>query len=408
VVSRDLLIRTVRNAAEFGDFLNISEQAFGETTSEEDIARFRTIIRDERSHAAFDGGLLIGTAGAYDFTLTVPGGEVAAAGITMVGVLPTHRRRGVLRSLMRAQLDDVRKRGEPVAILWASEPAIYGRFGYGLAARAAFIDADRDHAEFRAAPDVSARVRLVPPDEAYEIVAPVYDDVRRRTPGFFARTEAWWRNFKLADLEAARDGAGPLFVAVLELDGEAVGYARYAIESKWEDGMPAGRLVIKEAHAISPRATRELWRFLFGVDLVTRVKVRNGLAVDHPLFLMVVDPRRLRTSIGDALWLRIVDVEAAFAARSYAADERVVLELGDAFCKWNAGRWELTAEGARRTRATPELRLTAEELGAVYLGGFTCAELAAADRVEELREGALARADALLRTDTAPWCPEVF
>jgi predicted acetyltransferase len=268
------------------------------------------------------------------------------------------------------------------------------------------IDADRG-IPFRTPPDSGAQIDLVPPDEAYELIAPVYERVRRETPGFFARTEAWWRNFKLFDPERWRRGAGPLFVAVLEFDGEVEGYARYAIKDKWTDGLPDGELYVREALGSSPRATREVWRFLFGVDLVTRVKAWH-LAADHELFHLTYDFRRLRTHVGDGLYLRLVDVAVALGARSYANDDRLVVELRDEFCPWNAGRWAIGPDGVERTRVAAELELGAEELGAAYLGGTTFGELARAERVVERKPGALSRADVLFRTNRAPWCPEVF
>jgi predicted acetyltransferase len=157
--------------------------------------------------------------------------------------------------------------------------------------------------------------------------------------------------------------------------------------------------------ATSPVALREIWRFLVGVDLVAQVEAW-GLPPDYPLFLMLTEARRLRMTLGDALWLRLVDVEAALAARSYADTEPVSIEVRDSFCEWNEGVWRVP--DAERTDDEPDLRLDAADLGSVYLGGISFAELAGAGLVEELREGAVARADALFRTAVTPWCPEVF
>ena len=405
-MSRDLLIRAAR-ADELPHFLAVTEQTFGGEVREGDVERHRDVLRAERAHGAFEGDALVGTAAAYEFTLTIPGGEVSAAGVTMVGVLPTHRRRGILTQLMRAQLDDVHARGEPLAILFASEPAIYGRFGYGLAIRALRLDAEKQRVVFRSPPDPAAQARLVPLEAAHAVVAPLHDEVRRAVPGMFARTEAWWRAFRLTDPEHWRHGGGPLFLVVLGLDGGDAGFARYRLHDKWNEGGANVELEVYDAFATSPRAEIELWRYLFGIDLVARVRSWN-LPVDHPLQYAVADFRRLKMAVADALWVRIVDVEAALGARSYADGAPVVVELEDAFCPWNSGRWRISPSGAERTDTAADLKLGAEELGAVYLGGVGFGELARADRLRELVPGALERADFLFRTPRAPWCPEVF
>ena len=203
-----------------------------------------------------------------------------------------------------------------------------------------------------------------------------------------------------------RDGFGPKFFALYERDGAPEGYATYRIKSKWEDGLPQYTLRVMEAIAVSPLATRELWRFLFGVDLVTSV---SSFLFDRgsPLFLMVVDPRRLELKLNEGLWLRLVDVESALRARSYADGESVVLEVADELCSWNAGRYRVGAD-AERTDADADLRLDVADLASAYLGAFDFEHLARALRVEELRPGALERASRLFRTPRPPFCPEIF
>jgi predicted acetyltransferase len=352
-----------------------------------------------------DGELKVATAGAYSFTLSIPGGELPAAGVTMVGVLPSHRRRGILTQMMREQIDDVQGRDEPLAILWASEASIYGRFGYGLATKAAKISIDRDRASFRDDPGPVGGTRLISLQEGADVLPDVYERVRVRTPGMVVRDRTWWEASTLADPEHARRGGGPLFCAVFELDDAPEAYALYRIKGDWDEGVPKSTLVIRETMATSPRALLEIWRFLFGVDLIARVETW-GVTPDHPLFLMVTEPRRLRMTLGDALWLRLVDLEASLATRSYADAEPVVLDVRDSFCPWNEGAWRVPA--VERTEADPDLRLDAADLGSAYLGGISFAELSRAGRLEELRDGGVERADSLFRTSVTPWCPEVF
>jgi predicted acetyltransferase len=392
-------------------FLETGATAFQEALRPEDAERDERVLDLERLYAAYESDALVGTAADFGLTLTVPGGELPAAGVTLVGVLPTHRRRGILNRLMRSELDAIVARGEPLAILWASEEPIYGRFGYGMATVRMSIEAERDRMRFRGDPSPVGRVRLVDEEEAARVLPPIYERVRRETPGMFARSEAWWTEYRLPDPEHHRHGAGPRYFAVLELDGVDEGYARYRVRDDWQDGITTSALRVIEVVTTSPLAERELWRYLFGVDLIKKIQTW-GLPVDHPLFLLVTEPRRLRARPSDGLWLRIVDPERALGGRAYAADGVVAFDLVDPFLPANAGVWRLESSGGEgglsRAQVEPELRLDVADLGSVYLGGFTFAQLARAGRAEELAEGAVERADDLFRTRVGPWCPEIF
>jgi predicted acetyltransferase len=379
---------------------------FGGVPEEDDFERHGSTMPLDRILAAFDDGRPVAVAASFPFELTIPGGSVPAAGVTWVGVQPSHRRRGILRGLMRTQLDDVRERGEPLAILGASEAAIYGRFGYGIAAPQVSLDAQTDRFRLRGDPQPVGSMRLVSLDEALELLPPVYEHVHAAIPGTFARSRDWWTKYKLADPEHWRREAGAKFCAALELDGAIEGYVVYRQKERWEEGMPHGRVEVLDAVATSPAATRELWRFVFSIDLVERV-AQESFDPASPLPLMVEDARRLHLSLSDGLWLRLVDVEAALRARSYAGGGSVVLDVRDDFCPANAGRWRVGAE-AGRTEADPDLELAVEDLACAYLGAFGFRALALAERARELRPGAVERADELFATARPPYCPEEF
>jgi predicted acetyltransferase len=397
----------IRNpsADELRAAMQAGEASFGEEQRDEDFERHRKAFPRERFYAAYDDGVPVATTADFPFRVTVPGGELAAGGVTWVGVLPSHRRRGILTQMMRRQLDDLHERGEPLAVLWASEAAIYGRFGYGIAAPTVQLDAERSRFALRDDPEPEGAVRMVDPDEAARLMPPVYEAARRETPGFIARSDEIWKLYRLADPEHWRRGAGPKFYAVLEFDGEPVAYALYRIKLDWEEGFSKSEVWLVETCATSPVAERELWRFIFGIDLIVRVKGRHDPA--SPLFLMVVDPRSLRLRVSEGLWLRIVDVEAALSGRMYATDDSVVVELRDEFCPWNAGRWRVGNE-VKRTKDDAELELDTADLASAYLGAFDFNRLAAAQRVRELKPAALDRATALFRTARPPYCSEDF
>jgi predicted acetyltransferase len=385
--------------------------AFGEPVDEAQWQLDQTLIEPARVLGAYDGDALVGGGAAFSFRMTVPGGApVRTAGVTAVGVLPTHRRRGILRSLMARQLEDVRRNGEPLAALVASEGGIYQRFGYGLSILLGAIEIDRDRAQFRTDAPVVGSIRLVDKDEARRLMPLAYEAVCAATPGFIEREPAWWEE-RLADIEAHRRGAGPAYRAIYERDGEVRGYVRYRIKSEWGVVASNSTLVINELIAMDPIAERELWRFCFGVDLIARIQHRWG-PPSHPLLLMVAEPRRLQLRVSDAIWLRIVDVPAALAARGYAADGELVLDVADEFLPDAAGRWRLTVTGGKAkvepTTDSPDLALDTTDLAAAYLGTFSFGELAHANRTEEGTPGARSRADALFRVDVLPWCSTPF
>jgi predicted acetyltransferase len=390
---------------ELAAVLRATHTAFGEEMKDDDLERNRKLLELDRVLAAWDGERPVGVTASWPFELTIPGGHAAAAGVTLVGVLPSHRRRGVLRELMKRQLADVQERGEPLAILWASESLIYGRFGYGLAAPSTAMDAERSAFALRDDAGPRGSVRLVEIDEAAELFPPIHERLRTERAGMLSRTDDWWRLDRLADPEHWRHGAGPLTCALLEIDGEAAGYAVYRVTPKWEQGTARGSVRVDEAFGTSPEATAEIWRFLFGIDLVERVRWGR---VDTGLFLMVADPRRLHLTLSDGLWLRLVDVEAALRARTFADGEPVVLEVADALIPHNAGRWSIGGGSAEPADADPDVAVDVADLAAAYLGAFSFEQLAAAGRAAELRPGGVSRATALFRTALPPFCPEGF
>jgi predicted acetyltransferase len=398
---------------EWETFRDVDAHAFGTGMPEDMEAQERELHRGGRGIGVYDAEVLAGIATAYSFHVTVPGGAaVPAAGVSWVGVLPTHRRRGVLRALMTEQLQAVHDQGdEPLAILWASEPVIYGRFGYGLATRAYNLDVPRSPTALRRGTpdDPGLRLRLVDPAD-WKTFAPVYDAVAAARPGVVLREEAWWSR-AVRDLASMRGGASPKRAVVAE-DGDGVrGFALYRTEQHWDERFGKGDVTVQEAMAADPAALAALYRYLFDLDLMGHATVR--VAVDDPVLHWLSDARAARPSLADCLYVRLVDLPRALTARRYAAPLDLVLEVRDELCPWNAGTWRLRAEAGENATCTPaddapDLSLDVREVGAAYLGGTSVAELAGAGLVDERSPGAVASASAGFAHHPAPWTSWVF
>ncbi|MFJ6740912.1 GNAT family N-acetyltransferase [Streptomyces sp. NPDC091279] len=389
------------------------ERAFGGVPeAPEERALWRDLTEFEHSFGAWDGDACVGTAGAFSFRLTVPGGTaVRAAGVTMVSVAATHRRRGLLTSMMRRQLDEVRALGWPLAVLTASEPAIYGRFGYGVGTYHVNAEVDTARVRLSVPPGTDGvRLRYAEPADVVDACEAVYARTVGRRPGMVARLPGWER-LGLLDPASGRDGASALQCVVAERAGEVVGYARFRVRPRWETSGHHGTVLLQDTEALDPAAHAAVWRFLFDIDLTSQL-VARGRPLDEAWQYLVSDIRRCGVRVRDSLHVRLVDVGAALGARAYQAPVDVVLDVEDAFCPWNSGRWRLSGDttGARceRTGDAADLALSVRELGAGYLGGTTLGALGAAGLVREVRAGALERASVAFASTVKPWLPHMF
>ncbi|TMM16193.1 MAG: GNAT family N-acetyltransferase [Actinobacteria bacterium] len=398
-------VRPCRDRDEFARALYGIFQYFGPTPADDVVDSWIGLVGADRMHAAFEDGEVVGGAGVFTFDFSVPGGSLPCAGVTVVGVYPTHRRRGILREMMRAQLDDVHARGEPIAALWASEETIYGRFGYGLASWCGEISVPRDRSAYREPFERRGRVRAVTLDEAVELFPPVWEALRAHRTGVFARTETWWRERVLRTSDEQK--ATPKRLVALEIDGELQAYAIYRTTAAFEGFVSNARLDVVEAVGANPQATAEIWRYLLDVDWMATINAAR-IPPDHPLFFLLANPRYARFKWHDALWVRLVDVGAALSGRAYATEGSLVFEVRDAFCPWNEGRWKLEGGSASPTEDPADIALDVDALGSAYLGAVSLAQLREALRVEEHVPGAVARADALFGWHPGPWCPEIF
>jgi predicted acetyltransferase len=386
--------------------------AFGNRPNQAQIEEATEFLEPDRAFVAVDEDQVVGTAGTISLELTVPGPAIVpVAGVTYVGVLPTHRRQGILTALVAALHEDARRRQEPLAALLAAEATIYRRFGYGVAVSSTSVEIDRAHASLRRPIHLAGRLRMLPPNEMGDVLPPIHDRYRQLQPGEVSRPPSWWAR-RLADREDERPHSGARFAVVWEDPGGGAapaGYVTYRVRQRWDEGVPEGTLEIEDLIALTPEVRAGLWQYCFGVDLIGVVRAW-GVPIDEPLPWMLTDARRLRvTANKDFLWLRLLDVEAALAARSYACDASLVLEVVDGSEPAHPARYRVRGGGPGeaaccRTDGPADLALEVAELAAAYLGGVRFSTLARAGLVSELTVGALARADALFAAVPAPFC----
>ncbi len=419
------VIRPISDS-EFPAFYAVIEQAFNATyPTDLELEHDLTVFEFDRTLAAFDGPDIVGTAAALTFRMTVPGGAVAMAGVSAVGVLPSYRRRGILSSLMRRLLADVRDRGEAVAALFASEAGIYGRYGFGTATAELDLTIRRGEgvmleqaAADQGGPGRVPRLRIAEPQDAVPEMAKVFDSILPARPGMLARDDRWWA-YVLWDPEHRRSGGSPLRCVIAEDEAGPRGYALFSGKPDWDDhGIPCGTLQVRELMATDPAAYSGIWNDLLTRDLVAEVRARVRPA-DEPLLYLLADRRRARPLVVDGLWVRLVRVDQALIQRRYACAVDVVIEVADDLFAENAGRWRLRAPGpaaaggaapasCEQTSAPADVALPVRALGAAYLGGTKLSALAGAGLVTEMRPGALAALSAAMSWDPAPWSPTNF
>ncbi|MFI5528873.1 GNAT family N-acetyltransferase [Kitasatospora sp. NPDC051853] len=363
-------------------------------------------LEPERGLFALDGtGRPVGTAAAYSFELTLPGGALTpVSGVSAVGVLPTHRRRGALTALMRRQLADLRARGEHLAVLLASEALIYRRFGYGPATYTGRLTVQRSRAGLtpsRAGRPDTGTVEILRRSECTDLLAQVYDRYRRTQPGALSRPPRWWAR------GAGQPPVAPAarYVAVhRDADGTPDGYATYSISEP-------DTLVVDETIAADDAVVTALTAFLLRHDLVSKVVLKH-FAPDHPLRWQLTDLRAAEAShYDDWLWVRLLDVPAALTSRGWTTDGELVLDVTDPFLGEHH-RYALTTRAGEATCTptdrTPDLTLDISDLGSVFLGGTTPSTLIRAGHVQAHTPDAAATADALFRAERPPHCLHWF
>ena len=410
-----MILRTIADDDDYEAFMSSSYSVFLQDRQQDEIELTRKLTDLDRMFGFHDGRRWVSTCGAFGKQVVLPGGVIApVAAVNLVTVSPSHRRRGLLTAMMRHQLDDIRsRRTEAIAMLYASEALIYGRFGYGMASSDAVLSGQVRDLDFR--PDVDLGDGEVTETDAQTLMehAPaVYDEAIAQLPGQTPRPGPWW-DMWIHDSDERRKETGRIrFALHHESDGTASGFAIYRPKSQWGDtGQPASELHLQEVRATNPRAYARIWRYLLDMDLIRSVKY-HGAAVDEPLRYLVANQRALQCAVGDGIHVRLVDVARALTLRRYTAPIDVVFEVTDEFCPWNTGRFRLrgSPDGAQceTTTAPADIGIDARDLGAIYLGGVSLAALVRAGLAVEFSAGSVHRAAIAFGWPVAPSVPDDF
>jgi predicted acetyltransferase len=376
-------------------------RAFGFTYTPEQMVNARALHDVSRFELAFDGKDIVAIVGAYSLQVTVPGSaQLPMGGLTWVSTAATHRRQGLLTKLMSRTLADIDRRGEPLAMLGASEGGIYERYGFGVATQSRSVAIDRRRAELR--PEFRPKpgaVRFVNGDEASAHVSEIWPRFHHNRVGEVNRTEAWHRFLFDVHSKPRREFGAAFYLAHRD------GYAIYRIQEQWNDGGPAHNLLVTELVATTADAHAALWHTLLGVDLVGRI-TSGQVPIDDPLPFLLTNPRALETTaLNDGHWANVRDVVASFGARCYNTIDRLVIEV-------DGMRWVIDGgpEGStcKRVKSRPDLTMDRASLGPLLLGGVRASALAAGRRLQARDEDVLRRADNFFTTSAAPHCQTSF
>lgn len=396
----DIQIRTITDD-EFDEWSRAEARGFSSHASDEYVEIARTFAETDRTFGAFDGTEIVGTTTTRTSEVTVPGRTVPLGYIDDVSVFPTHRRRGILTQMMRAQLDQMHERGEPLSALTASESLIYGRFGFGVATWTEQWKIDRRHTALRSRTRAGGKTAFIDPDTARSEWPRLHQRLRPARLGMVRYSDEYWKA-ALRDSESQRRGASAFFHVAYMRDGLVSGLCTYRIRGR--------EVLVVYLLGESPEVEVELWQYCFGIDLMHEIHGFNR-AVDDPLTHLLDDVRRLNRSTTDHMWLRLIDVKSALEARQYDCTGALKFQLTDDFCPWNDGVYTLEAEHGeavcRPSNGTPDLHLSASDLAAVFLGGTSISTLARAGRVRSDSKDALDMADRMFRTRRAPWFVEL-
>lgn len=369
-----------------------------------------TSNRAEWTLCAFDGPTMVASYATIPFTMRANGTAMAMGGVSIVGTVPEYRRRGLLRTITEQSFEAMRENGQTVAALWASQAAIYRRFGYSMCSVRRTYEVDTVDVRLLEPAPEDLVVAREPVEAAFETCKSLYRRFVAPRTCYLHRSTFLWR----ANVLAQRAADGPVQVAICrDGAGEALGYLIYTLRGGGRVNHPARsqEIVIRELVWLRIDACRALWEFIGRHDLVGRVRWENAPA-DDPAWELFSEPRMLNARDREGAYFRIVDAPAALAGRGYHSDgECVVAVTPDRETPWNTGTWRLTVSGGQAdvapTTDAADVTFSIRSLASAFTGFRSVRRLASWGLVDG-SDAAIGRADTLFATRHAPSCPDTF
>jgi len=395
---------------ELYEFASVNLTAFGERLDPWHESWFQRRREQSVTMAAFETGQMVGSSMFFPVEVAVPGAVVTAAGVTAVGVLPTHRRQGVMRGMMDRLLLQAKESGLSMAALWASEGGIYSRFGFGPAAQSLRIDLE--HPKASLVPAVrSGQMTLVSVEIARRLFPPVHAQLVQQRPGMVGRDQIAWDYALSDDDPLVPREESHLFLLAHDSGDGCDGYLIYRIRGAWSPRGPEGTLLITEMVGSSPRATADMWRYCTEVDLIRRIEAsgRGCRPVDDPLLWLAQDPQAVVSTMRTTIWCRVLDPRALLERRRYQRDGDLTLHLDPSLDEPGI-TWHLTVRdgvgSCQPSAGQADITMGWSDFGALCLGRRCLTQLVGAGRVRPHSPDIARRAEELLAWEPQPWCFE--
>lgn len=366
-----------------------------------------TSIQPEWTLCAFDGPKLITSFATFPFTVRANGRAMKFAGVTAVGTLPEYRRQGLVRKIMTESIAQQRERGQFLSGLWASQAAIYQRYGYAMAGLNRQYSIDTVDVHFADGQAGDCQVQRLPLSEGLDVAREVYKQFIADRFGYLHRSQVLWRTNVL---EAGDDG--PVHLALTYRDSQAVGYVAYTLRSDKVGHAARGQEIkIRDLAWLDVDAYRSLWSFLSHHDLVGRISWNNA-PLDDPAMLLMREPRMLHCCDTEGSWMRISDVPGALAARGYQGEGSIVISVvGDDFAPWNNGNWQVEcAHGeveVSQVGTAADASMSIGALTGLFTGMFSARQLVNAGQIQA-EEPAVQTLEQIFVTRYKPHCPDHY
>ena len=366
----------------------------------------RNSQKPEWTLCAFDGEMMATSFAAFPFTIRANGNTLPYAGITAVGTRPEYRRQGLLRRIMTQAFVQYKEQGQCTAGLWASQAAIYRRYGFSQLGALRRYEVDTVDLRLIGDEPTGLTVNRYEGAQALQSMKEVYRTFANQRFGYLHRGTPVWIETILGEED------GPVWVAVVsDADKNPLGYVAYTLRAnKVKHAARSQEIQIKDLAWTDVNAYRALWSYLGAHDLVGRV-VWNNAPIDDPLHELMQEPRLLHHQDLEGSWFRLVDVPDALGKRGYHGNGAIVIEvLEDSLAPWNAGCWQLEVENglAQVSKATKpaQLTLSTAALGAAFSGSRTVSDLVHWGMAQCTSD--VMQADALFATQHRPHCPDHY